>query len=192
MLRPHALQPPLALALRLALTVLGSVTSLASCAHAPAAGPTASDGLLALGTAVPDLQAVDQDGTSHHLAETRGHFTVVYFYPKDATPGCTKEACAFRDIWQRYQEAGVLVLGVSTQDQQSKAAFAKEHHLTFPLLADTEHKWLDAFGVPSTLGMARRVTFLLDPQGKVAKVYRDVDPGVHAAQVLDDVAAAKK
>jgi peroxiredoxin Q/BCP len=176
----------------LTLALMLSTLAVTGCAHSPPAGPTSADGLLAVGTAVPDLQAVDQDGKSHHLAETRGHYTVVYFYPKDATPGCTKEACAFRDVWQKYQEAGVLILGVSSQDQASKAAFAQEHHLTFPLLADTEHKWIDAFGVPSTLGMARRVTFLVDPDGKVAKVYRDVDPGVHALQVLEDVTAARK
>jgi len=126
----------------------------------------------------------------HRLADKRGQWTVVFFYPRDATPGCTKEACAFRDVWDRYQAAGVNVLGVSGQDQASKAEFAKEHKLTFPLLADTDHKWIAGFGVPTWLGMAQRVSFLINPTGKVAKVYRDVDPGVHAAQVLADIQSA--
>ena len=155
----------------------------------PAAGPTDKDGLLAVGTELPDLVALDQNGKEHHLHEARGGFAVVYFYPKDSTPGCTKEACAIRDVWNLFENAGVHVYGVSADDVASKADFAKEYKLTFPLLADTERRWIDAFGVPTTLGMAKRVTFLLDRQGKVAKVYRDVDPGVHAKQLLADIDA---
>ena len=182
-----------ALLLRLTLLPMTLLVALALPACSGTKGGAATgeaDGLLAIGAQVPDLAAVDQDGKSVRLADQRGHWTVVYFYPKDATPGCTKEACAFRDVWDRYQAAGVNVLGVSGQDQESKAEFAKEHHLTFPLLADPEHKWIDGFGVPTRLGMARRVTFVVDPAGKVARVYRDVDPGVHAAQVLADIEAA--
>jgi thioredoxin-dependent peroxiredoxin len=145
--------------------------------------------MLSAGSPVPSLQAVDQHGTSHALADYRGKPTVVYFYPKDGTPGCTKEACAFRDIWSEYEKANVAVLGVSTDDQKSKEAFAKENRLPFPILADPDAKWVEAFGVSSTLGMASRVTFLLGPDGNVAKVYPDVDPGVHAAEVLADATA---
>jgi thioredoxin-dependent peroxiredoxin len=149
-------------------------------------------GLLPEGTAAPDLRATDQDGKAHAITDERGHPLVVYFYPRDATPGCTKEACAFRDVWKKFEAAGVQVFGVSSDDQASHAAFAREHKLTFPLLSDVDNTWAKAFGVPSTLGMYSRVTFLLDPSGKVAKVYPDVDPGVHAERVLADAAALRR
>jgi peroxiredoxin Q/BCP len=155
---------------------------------APAVG-CSRPSMIAVGHAAPDLSAVDQHGTSHRLADYKGRPTVVYFYPKDATPGCTKEACAFRDIWKEYQAANVAVLGVSTDDQKSKESFAKENKLPFPILADVEGQWVKAFGVSTTLGMASRVTFLLGRDGTVAKVYPDVDPGVHAEEVLRDAMA---
>jgi thioredoxin-dependent peroxiredoxin len=150
------------------------------------AGCTSSQLLVAGAEPPQDLRAMDQNGVEHRLADERGHPVVVFFYPKDGTPGCTAEACAFRDVWTEYEAAKVQVFGVSTDDQASKAEFAEEHGLTFPLLADPDGRWVDAFGVGTTLGMASRVTFLLDADGKVAKVYPDVDPGVHARQVLDD------
>jgi peroxiredoxin Q/BCP len=92
-------------------------------------------------------------------------------------------------VWDRYVKADVQVFGVSADDQQSKQAFAKEHKLNFPLLADPNSQWIHAFGVPTRLGMAKRVSFLIGPDGKIARVYPDVDPGVHASQVLNDIAA---
>ena len=143
--------------------------------------------LLPVGAAVPaDLSAVDQNGAPHRMGDSAGKVTVVYFYPRDATPGCTAEACAFRDVWAQYQSAGIQVFGVSSDDQASKASFAAEHKLPFPILADTDKKWIDAFHVPTWLGMASRVTFLIGRDLKVARVYPDVDPGVHATQVLAD------
>jgi peroxiredoxin Q/BCP len=149
-----------------------------------------SSQLLAVGQ-VPagPLSAPDQDGTTRSLDGERGRPVVVFFYPADGTPGCTKEACAFRDAWKSYTEAGIMVFGVSGDTQESKAAFAEKEQLPFPILADPDHAWAKAFGVGSTLGMMDRVTFLLDREGKVAKVYPDVDPGVHATQVLDDAKA---
>lgn len=151
----------------------------------------ASKQMASVGAEPPDLSAVDQNGVQHHLSETRGSFAVVYFYPKDGTPGCTKEACAFRDIWKRYEAARVKIFGVSTDDQRSKDSFAKEHKLPFPILADPDGAWVKAFGVPTTLGMASRVTFVLAPDGKIARVYPSVDPGVHAEQVLGEIVAMK-
>ncbi len=113
---------------------------------------------------------------------------VVFFYPRDGTPGCTREACAFRDAWDRYVAAGVQVVGVSNDDVASHAEFVREHTLPFPLLADTESRLAHAFGVPERLGMLSRVTFVLDGQGIVRAVYRDVDPGVHADEVLGAIA----
>lgn len=149
------------------------------------------EGLLAVGAEAPTLAAVDQNGKEHKLSDERGHAVIVYFYPKDGTPGCTKEACAFRDTWNKFQEAKVQVFGVSTDDQKSHEEFAKEQKLPFPILADADGVWLKAFGVPTRLGMASRVSFLIDGNGKIAKVYPDVDPGIHADEVLKDAAAAK-
>ncbi|HTU59278.1 MAG TPA: peroxiredoxin [Polyangiales bacterium] len=143
--------------------------------------------LLAVGSEAPALVRVDHSGKVVSLrADTP---SLVYFYPKDGTPGCTKEACAFRDSWQRYEQAGLRVIGVSTDSEQEHREFAKEHDLQFPLIADPEHAWSDAFGVPRhALAGDRdaRVSFLIDKGNKVAKVYDDVDPGVHADQVLQD------
>jgi peroxiredoxin Q/BCP len=155
--------------------------------------PDGGKGLLPQGTAPSaSLKALDQDGAEHSLAAERGHFVVVYFYPKDATPGCTAEACAFRDFSKKYEAVGVTIFGVSSDDVASHKSFATEHHLVFPLLADPDGVWASAFGVSRRFGLDSRVTFLLDGEGKVAKVYPNVDPGVHAEQVLGDVAALKK
>jgi peroxiredoxin Q/BCP len=150
--------------------------------------PDGGSGLLPAGSVVPDLAAPDQAGKVRRIGDERGHPLVVYFYPKDATPGCTREACAFRDAWERYKQAGVQVYGVSADDQKSHEQFAKEEHLPFPIVADPTHAWSAAFGVPTRLGIDSRVSFLLDGEGKVAKVYPDVDPGLHADEVLKDAA----
>ena len=140
---------------------------------------------------MPDLAAPDQAGKAHHVSDERGHPLVVYFYPKDGTPGCTHEACAFRDAWDKYKSANVQIYGVSADDAKSHAEFAKEQRLPFPILADPDHKWAEAFGVKTTLGMDSRVSFLVDKNGNVAKVYPNVDPAIHADQVLKDVAGLK-
>jgi peroxiredoxin Q/BCP len=151
--------------------------------------PDGGQGLLPVGATAPDLVGADQSGHLHHLRAEPGT-VVVYFYPKDATPGCTREACAFRDAWDRLRQGGVTVLGVSEDGAASHARFAEQHQLNFPLLADPDHVWANAFGVPLTLGMTRRVTFLL-AGGRVARVYPSVDPAVHADQVLADAAALR-
>ena len=145
---------------------------------------------LAVGSQVPALSRVDHRGK---VVTLRGEPAVVYFYPKDGTPGCTKEACAFRDTWQRYMTAGIRVIGVSTDTEAEHRKFAEEHELPFPLIADPEHAWSDAFGVGRhSLARSRdaRVSFLIDGEGKVIKAYLDVDPGTHADQVLTDAKAA--
>lgn len=141
--------------------------------------------LLPVGTEVPALVHTDHRGES--VALRGGPPTLLYFYPKDGTPGCTKEACAFRDSWQRYTDAGLRVIGVSTDDDAHHREFAKEHDLPFSLIADPERAWSEALGVGKFFGdKNERVSFLIDDQGKVARVYADVDPGVHAEQVLKD------
>ncbi|MGF1468404.1 MAG: peroxiredoxin [Sandaracinaceae bacterium] len=151
--------------------------------------PTRAAGLRAEGTAAPAFEAPDQSGALRTLEAERGNPVVLYFYPRDATPGCTAEACAFRDAWARYEEAGVQVFGVSTDSVESHRAFAEEHGLPFPLLADPEARIADAYGVPHIGGFMRRVTFLIDADGRIARVFDQVDPGVHAEEVLSALAA---
>ncbi len=156
---------------------------------APAPSRAAPEGLLAAGTAAPDFSAPDQTGATHTLADERGHVVVLYFYPRDMTPGCTREACAFRDAWDRYQQAGVTVFGVSTDDVDSHRAFAQEHELPFSLLADPDGHIADAYGVRHAGGFDQRVTFVIDGSGTIAHVFERVDPGVHADEVLSVIAA---
>lgn len=149
--------------------------------------PDGGQGHLPVGAHAPALKSQDQRDQPVELGT--GTVAVVYFYPRDGTPGCTKEACAFRDVWDRYQAAGVRVIGVSSDSKEAHVQFAKEHALEFSLVSDPEHVWSSAFGVGTVMGMDKRVTFLIDTQGRVAKVYDDVDPGVHADEVLRDAAA---
>lgn len=144
---------------------------------------------IAEGADVPALSARAHDGSDVDLANLGGKPTLVYFYPKDGTPGCTTEACAFRDVWKKYEDAGVLIIGVSADSDESHAEFAEEHGLPFPLIADEEGTWARAFGVGATLGMTARDSFLIGPNGPIAKVYPGVDPGVHAEEVLRDATA---
>ncbi|WP_437595826.1 peroxiredoxin [Sorangium sp. So ce590] len=166
--------------------VVFAFVSLLACGAAQR--PDGGQGLLPVGAPAPDVFAADQHGAIQRLSDQRGRAVVVYFYPKDGTPGCTEEACAFRDAWDRFKQANVQILGVSADTRESHEAFATEHRLPFPILVDTDHTWSNAFGVPMRLGTVARVTFLIDPDGKVAKVYPDVDPGVHADEVLKDAA----
>ncbi|XYH93370.1 peroxiredoxin [Sorangium sp. So ce1128] len=166
--------------------VVFAFVSLLACGAAER--PDGGQGLLPVGAPAPDVFAADQHGAIQRLSDQRGRAVVVYFYPKDGTPGCTEEACAFRDAWDRFKQANVQVFGVSADTRESHEAFATEHRLPFPILVDTDHTWSNAFGVPMRLGTVARVTFLIDPDGKVAKVYPDVDPGVHADDVLKDAA----
>jgi peroxiredoxin Q/BCP len=136
---------------------------------------------------MPDLTGSDQDGQTVRLKALRGKPLLVFFYPKAGTPGCTKEACAFRDAWLQYQSAGVQIVGVSHDSVADQSAFAREHGLKFPLVSDSEGHWGQAFGVPLRVWkFYSRISFLIGRNGVVAKTYLDVDPGVHASQVLAD------
>ena len=166
--------PRLALALSLALA-LGCGSSRR---------PDGGVGLVQPPAPAPTFSARDQEGKARTLAEFRGKPVVLFFYPKDGTPGCTKEACAFRDAWKRFEERGAVVVGVSRDSVEKHKAFASEHKLPFVLLSDEDGSVCAAFGVAQRLGMATRVTFLLDAEGKVARTFPDVDPAVHAEEVL--------
>lgn len=143
------------------------------------------------GEAAPDFELIDQDGNQHSIEDYRGKWVALYFYPKDNTPGCTTQACEFRDNIFAFKSANCEILGVSLDDAESHKAFAEKHGLPFPLLADTEGTTADAYGVKSKLfGMtlAKRQTFLIDPEGNIAKHYEKVDPDSHYAEVLEDLA----
>lgn len=156
----------------------------------PVVRPDGGVGLLPVGASAPDFEARDAKGQSIRFSTTGGT-RVVYFYPKDDTPGCTKEACAFRDAFDRYTEKGITIFGVSGDSHESHEEFRKEHALPFPLAADESGSIRKAYGVSSTFGMPSRVTFLVDEQGKVRRVFSDVDPAVHADEVLAAAAEQK-
>jgi peroxiredoxin Q/BCP len=146
--------------------------------------------LLAEGTAAPPFVLSDQDGRPMDSAGLAGAWWLLYFYPKDDTPGCTREACALRDRWAELAALGVRVLGVSRDTVAVHRAFADRHHLPFDLLADPDGAVVAAYGAGSLFpGLARRVSYLVDPAGVIRRVYPRVAPAGHAAEVLADVRA---
>jgi peroxiredoxin Q/BCP len=150
---------------------------------------------LAVGTPAPAFALKDQDRRTHTLADYRGRWVVLYFYPKDDTPGCTTEACNFRDDLPALRALGVQLLGVSLDSSASHAEFAKKYSLPFPLLADEDGQVARAYGALRALGpftCAKRHTFIVDPDGKIARIYRDVDPASHSRQVMEDVSALQR
>src|SRR5712692_6672602 len=141
---------------------------------------------LEAGNPAPDFTAADTSGKTIHLSDFRGKKIVLYFYPKDDTPGCTVEGCGLRDVYQKIRAAGAEVLGVSVDDVGSHKAFTEKYKLPFPLVADTDKRITENYGVYNEKWkMARRVTFLIDEQGNIAKVFDPVKPDVHAKEVLD-------
>ena len=142
------------------------------------------------GDPAPGFELRDQGGQLHSLEDYRDKWVAVYFYPKDDTPGCTTEACEFRDDIFAFKELDCQILGVSLDDEVSHKAFADKFSLPFPLLADTDGTTSEAYGVKAKMfGMtvAKRQTFLIDPSGNVAKHYAKVDPDTHSKQVLADL-----
>ena len=141
----------------------------------------------------PAFTLQDQTGTERSLSDYAGQWLVVYFYPKDDTPGCTTEACSFRDEYDYLKSKGLNVVGISKDDVKSHAKFADKYHLNFPLLADPEHTVIEAYGAwgPKTfmgrefLGVKRN-TYLINPEGKIAKEYLGVTPKEHVGQILKD------
>ena len=145
-----------------------------------------------IGAAAPEFELPDQEGQLHSLEDYRDQWVVLYFYPKDETPGCTTEACEFRDNIFAFRKLNAQILGVSLDDVESHKKFAENHGLPFPLLADTEGTTADAYGVKTKMmgwTVAKRQTFVIDPQGKIARHYEKVDPDEHAAEVLADLEA---
>lgn len=144
--------------------------------------------LPATGTPAPAFSLADQAGKTRTLAEFRGKWVVLYFYPKDDTPGCTEEACKFRDDIYALSQMGAQVIGVSLDDSASHAQFAKKYSLPFPLLADPSGAVTASYGaLPQGSRYAKRYTFLIDPAGKVAKVYTSVETSRHSVEVIEDL-----
>jgi len=150
--------------------------------------------MLTSGTVAPAFTLIDQDNISHSLEAQKGKWTLVYFYPKDDTPGCTKEACAIRDMYNDYGKMGVTVFGVSKDSPASHKKFAQKYELPFTLLSDTKGDMIEAYGAwgeKSMFGRAfmgiQRISYLIAPDLTVAKVYPKVDPASHALQILQDI-----
>lgn len=143
------------------------------------------------GDAAPDFTAKDQDGNDVKLSDFRGQKVVLYFYPKDDTPGCTKEACSFRDANDIYAEKGIKVFGVSTDSEKAHQKFISKYSLPFTLLADTEKKLVNDYGVYAEKSLygrkymgVNRTTFLIDEDGKIVKIFKKVNVSEHAQEVL--------
>ena len=147
-----------------------------------------------VGEKAPSFTLADQEGKEHSLADYKGKWVLLYFYPKDDTPGCTIEACTIRDQFKGFTKIGAVVLGVSTDSVASHKKFAQKFDLPFTLLADVTKEVVGAYGVFGEKMMMgrtymgiRRTSFLIDPAGKVAKVYEKVRPEAHAAEVIADL-----
>jgi len=145
---------------------------------------------LGIGEPAPDFALPDQEGKTRSLAEFRGKWLVLYFYPRDDTPGCTRQACAFRDDWSRLAALGAQVVGVSVDDIESHLDFAKEHRLPFPLLADADGAVTARYSSLRDLDLikfARRNTFLIDPQGRIAQDYLSANASRNSQEVIEDL-----
>ena len=142
------------------------------------------------GDIAPAFRLTDQNGEIKKLSDFSGQWVVLYFYPKDDTPGCTKEACAFRDDLASLEKLGAKVVGISVDDSDSHAKFAAKYHLPFPLLADEDGKVAESYGALANLfvvKIAKRYTFLIDPKGKISRVYLSVDTSRHSQEIVDDL-----
>jgi peroxiredoxin Q/BCP len=145
-----------------------------------------------VGEPAPAFKLQDQDGKWHSLSDYKGKWVALYFYPKDDTPGCTTQACGFRDNVFAFDKAGAVIVGVSVDDVASHKEFAKKHGLPFTLLADADKAVAKQYGVLKSVGVAefaRRDTFIIDPEGRIAKHYESVKPEGHSQVVLKDIEA---
>jgi thioredoxin-dependent peroxiredoxin len=150
---------------------------------------------LTVGDTAPDFNLEDTQGKTVSLSELRGQWVVLYFYPRDNTPGCTKEACGFRDCYEAFLAQNICVLGASTDDRAAHQKFTKKFELPFPLLCDVDGLIAKAYGsygpkkfMGKTYEGIYRQTFSIDPDGAIAKIYRKVKPEAHAEEILQDIA----
>jgi peroxiredoxin Q/BCP len=143
---------------------------------------------LAVGDSAPNFVLSDQNGQTHSLSDYRGKWFLIYFYPKDDTAGCTKEACSFRDNLLKFQKIRITVIGISTNSAKSHSKFATKYALPFTLLADDKKEAVKAYGVLASK-TASRTSFLIDADSRIVRIYENVQPQKHADQVLDDIKA---
>jgi peroxiredoxin Q/BCP len=145
-----------------------------------------------VGQAAPDFNLLDQNGKSHKLSDYHGRWLALFFYIKDSTPGCTKQACKFRDDIHRLRDLGAEVVGVSVDNSASHANFAKKYSLPFPLLADSRgeiaRRYDSMWGI---IGMAKRNTYLIDPEGRIAKIYLSASTSRNSAEIIEDLKKMK-
>jgi len=149
---------------------------------------------LRVGDIAPDFSLPDQNGNNHKLSDYKKHWVLIYFYPKDNTPGCTKEACAIRDNYAGFKELNAKVLGISTDSVESHSKFSEKQKLPFILLSDIDKKVVNLYGVfgkKKFMGRefkgTKRTSFLLKPGGIIAKIYENVKPVLHAQEVINDI-----
>ena len=145
---------------------------------------------LKIGDVAPELNLYDQEGKLHTIKDYAGQWLVLYFYPKDNTPGCVKEACEFRDEYRVIKELNTQVLGVSIDSQESHAEFAEKYHLPFPLLADVGGEVAKSYQSLFSfwpMKFAKRHSFIIDPKGIIRKIYRKVDVDTHSQTIISDI-----
>lgn len=150
------------------------------------------------GIMAPNFKLADQDDKFHKLSDFRGKWVLIYFYPKDDTPGCTKEACSIRDMMPDFKKLGLQVFGISIQNSKSHKKFEEKYNLPFTLLADEEKEVVNKYGVWAKkkfmgreyMGILRQ-SFLIDPKGKIVKIYENVKPEIHAEEILEDLKKLK-
>lgn len=154
---------------------------------------------LKIGSTAPAINLPDQDGKTHKLSDYKGKWVIIYFYPKDDTPGCTKEACAIRDSFPNFGKLKAIVLGISVDSVAKHKKFANKYELPFTLLADENKEVVEKYGVWDKKSMygrfffgIKRSSFLVDPNGKIVRIYEKVKPAEHAAQVLADLQELQK
>jgi len=147
--------------------------------------------MLETNTLALDFTLSDQNGKQHSLSYHRGNFVLIYFYPKDDTPGCTTEACTIRDAYKDFESNGVKVFGISADSVESHKKFAEKYGLPFTLLADPSKKVIELYGAKGE-PYTKRISYLIDPKGMIVKVYPKVDPAHHGAEILKDIYALKK
>ena len=143
---------------------------------------------LSIDDSAPNFELLDQSGNIHKLADYNGKWLVLYFYPKDDTPGCTTEACSFRDDIYKIRELKAKIVGISTDDVESHEKFAKKYSLPFPLLSDKDALVAKSYGSAVRVGpfkMAKRHSFIISPTGKIAMIYRRVNPNTHSDEIID-------
>ncbi len=144
------------------------------------------------GDKFPEFSLSDDSGNIVNNSSLTGNVNVVYFYPKDMTPGCTKEACDFKDNMEKFKTAGISVYGISTDSIESHKKFKDKHGLNFSLLSDKDKVLVDKLGIKSIVGSAKRVTFLVDKNGSIIKIYPNVTPGGHAEEILNFISGINK